>query len=332
MIKRIPTIFLIFILSIALITGCDIINKNNEDNSQDITDNTTAENGDKNQKPSEPNDDYSGIDYDSSLTVTVTLEADNNSSVIGTKTQTVKIGGNVKFPVVFNTNYTFLNVEGNQNVVYSAGYVTVKNCKEDTVVKMSSALKTDLCSLRIQHTSPTFGIVELSVAPGNVLKNSIITATAKPSENQTFIGWSKNGSIVNGGTVVFGYCDLTGFRDALYPNDYYTQSVNAGTMSNSRAAVINNLHSQIQKSGIKYYFSCAPICYYNAKGTQSTDEQMTPYLNAAKSKLNCEVISNPLNYRYDNKTDYSNSAYHLCSTAAEKHTMKVIDDLKRVLN
>lgn len=706
MIKRISAIFLIFILSIALITGCDIINKNNEDNSQDLTNNTTTENGDENQKPSEPNDDYSEIDYDSSLTVTVTLEADNNSSVIGTNPQTVKVGENAKFPVVFNTNYTFLNVEGNQNVVYSAGYVTVKNCQEDTVVKMSSALKTDLCSLRIQHTSPTFGIVELSVAPGNVLKNSIITATAKPSENQTFIGWSKNGSIVNGGTVVscsqqysfeikedtklypnfltegytiikydlnggttddgmseviitqykstnhqalnliaddgkivrpgytlleftenrdgsglavnpggmtklapiesvmtfyaqwskwtpkdnflytvnnstneatikscttnpstisipmeidgfkvtaiangafigksfetlviprtvttvqngafqncksfdtlyitdsfnsiyndaflnckafsnlrlnaslpphfvshaesiscrfenilerdedknmimfvggssclygiksdivekelgykyqilncgtnaggtgilymealshfmkdgdiivnlpeygsnqmggveivwrtframiacynlfryvdfskytnfftamtefntdstaryagspetydqknsslaFGYCDLTGYRGALYPNDYYTQSVNAGTMSNSRAAVINNLHSQLQKSDIKYYFSCAPICYYNAKGTQSTDEQMTAYLNAAKSKLNCEVISNPLNYRYDNKTDYSNSAYHLCTDAAEKHTMKVIDDLKRVLN
>lgn len=258
MIKRLLAVLLMLILSVSILAGCDMLGGNSDtdnqngmnDNNEDTQIKDETENGEsENETPErpEPGDEYGGIDYNDGKTVKVTLETDENCTVIGVNPQTVEVGGSAGFAVVFNTNYSFLRVESDAKVVYNAGYITVQNCKADTTVKLHSALTADLYSFAVEPTSPDLGTVELSVTPGNILKNTLINITAKPAENQTFIGWSKGGSVIDGGTVVSyskNYSFTINEDTKLYPNfltEGYTvikYDLNGGTTSDGSANVI----------------------------------------------------------------------------------------------
>ena len=254
--KKLFGILLIFILSLSLLIGCDALGGEANDSSQNDNDNINnsnandSGNGDsEDKKPSkpEPGDDYDGIDYNNGRTVTVTLEVDKYCSVIGENPKTVAAGEDVGFPVVFKSNYSFLRIEGGENVVYHAGFVNISKVTENTTVKLYSALTSDLYKFEIEPTSPTLGTVELSVTPGNVLKGTVIDITAKPAENQTFIGWSKGGTVVDGGSVVSyskNYSFAIEENTKLYPNfltEGYTvikYDLNGGTTADGTTDII----------------------------------------------------------------------------------------------
>ena len=241
MIKRLLIILFALILSISTLAGCfDVSNTPDDDDSQLKGDDES------NEKP-DPDDPYAGVDYDGTKTYKITLQPDENCTVIGVNPLTVKSGKDAVFFVVFNTNYSFLSAEGSQNISYSTGCITVKNCTADTTVEVNSALTIDLCTFGVENPAKELGTVEISTAPGSVLKNTLISVTAKPAETQTFIGWSKGGTVIDGGEIVSyskNYSFTISEDTKLYPNfltEGYTvikYDLNGGTTSDGSAGVI----------------------------------------------------------------------------------------------
>lgn len=241
MLKKLLTVFMLLIIALSLFTGCQDSTDTPDTDKENQTDNET------NNKNPDPDDPYGSVDYDGSKTVKVTLETDENCSVITVNPLKVKVGSEASFIVVFKTNYSFLSTEGADNVVYYNGCITVNNCTEDTTVKLNSTMTVNLCNFNVENPSGELGTVETSVAPGSVLKNTLISITAKPAENQTFIGWSKGGTVINGGEIVSyskNYSFTINEDVKLYPNFLtagYTvikYDLNGGTTEDGSTGVI----------------------------------------------------------------------------------------------
>ena len=241
MVKKLLTLFLILIISVSILAGCQDVTDTTDNDSQGQIDD------EQNDKKPDPDDPYGGVDYDGEKTVKITLEPDENCTIVGKNPHTVKIGSDITFFVLFNTNYSYLGIEGTENVTYSPGCITVKNCTEDMTLKVKSALTVDLCDFYVENPEKELGTVEISTAPGSVLKNTLINVVAKPAENQTFIGWSKGGSVIDGGEIVSyskNYSFTISSNTKLYPNfltSGYTvikYDLNGGTTEDGGTSVI----------------------------------------------------------------------------------------------
>lgn len=243
MLRKLLTVFMILIISLSLLAGCSSEPELPDNGDQDQN---QSDNGQNDKKP-DPDDTYGGVDYDGSKTVKITLEPDENCAVVGMNPVTVKAGGNAVFFLVFNDKYSYLSAEGANDVVYTPGCIKIQNCTEDMTVKVKSALTVSLCSFSVENPSKELGAVETSVAPGSVLKNTLVSITAKPAENQTFIGWSKGDTVINGGEIVSyskNYSFMINEDMKLYPNfltEGYTvikYDLNGGTTEDGSANVI----------------------------------------------------------------------------------------------
>jgi len=122
------------------------------------------------------------------------------------------------------------------------------------------------------------------------------------------------------------YCDLENYKPAQPNNTFNATRVNANSLKDSAIERINELYASLSEKGIKYYFSCAPICHTGAAGTLSTDADIAAFYQRAKSMLTCPVISNPADYTFP-AAEYHNSNYHLCTESAIKRTEMVIRDI-----
>ena len=125
------------------------------------------------------------------------------------------------------------------------------------------------------------------------------------------------------------YCDLK----QVYPSGntiYSAIRPNSGSLTDDAIVNINTLIATLRSNGVKYYFGCAPICYYDAKGTKPTDKELDDFYKRAVENLQCPVISHPKNYLY-NTLQYCNSSYHLDTENAGVHSLRVVADIKAQL-
>lgn len=167
------------------------------------------------------NDDSELLDYEIPKSdIKVELITDENCVILSQNPIKISSGETVDFNVVFNDNYTFDSLDS-ENASYANGVVRISNCTENTTVNLSSKCIAMMYNFDIEQPDQAFGSVEYSVSPGSMLENTLVSVSAIPAQNQTFIGWSDGAMIVDGGKVLSysnNYSFTLNSNVKLYPN------------------------------------------------------------------------------------------------------------------
>ena len=149
---------------------------------------------------------------------TVFLTTDAHCTVVSANPAIVMEGQNAEFTVVFENNYIVDSIEGGE---YIGGKVVVNTCMSDRIISLSSKQKNVYYNFDYVQANEKDGIVTCSTETGRVLGNQTITLVATPTETAQFLGWSLNGTVVDGG-VMISYAPTYTFilkEDIqLYPN------------------------------------------------------------------------------------------------------------------
>ena len=155
-------------------------------------------------QPTQPaeNKDPETVDYDEvTYNVTVKLTVDDNCVVISDNPVKVTPDGDATFKLLFKDNYSVDKV-AYKDYSFKDGYLTLKGCKNNQTVSLTSKSIAKVCSFDIETPDETLGTVTHSVKIGEHLENTVVNVEAIPAEGQTFIGWSEGGLALEGGKVV----------------------------------------------------------------------------------------------------------------------------------
>ncbi len=150
--------------------------------------------------------------------VAVWLDHDDNCVVISENPTYVTKGKHAYFQVVFKENYTLDTIEGGR---FYDGRITVRDCTSDCRASISSKKTATYYSFDYKVPDASLGTVECNRAIGMISDQSTIVLNAKPKEGKTFLGWSCDETVVNGGKMV-SYSTSYTFKPkddiVLYPN------------------------------------------------------------------------------------------------------------------
>lgn len=178
--------------------------------------------------------------------IEITLLCDEYCAILTESTVRLKKGEIATFSVIFDTNYAFDSFDS-ENATYSNGKVKIGGYTESATVTLKSKCIATMVDFDIAYPNSSFGSVNHSISTGAVLEGTMITVSATPAKNQTFIGWSADASIVDGGAVLSYSTDFTFEAKSnvkLYPNfleEGYTiikYDLNGGTTADGSSSVI----------------------------------------------------------------------------------------------
>ena len=149
---------------------------------------------------------------------TVFLTTDMHCTVVSANPAIVMDGQDAEFTVVFESNYIVDSIDGGE---YIGGKVVVKGCVSDRIISLVTKQKNVYYNFDYETPNEKDGTVTCAAKPGRLLGNQTITLIANPAETAEFLGWSINGTVVNGGTMVSyspTYSFLLKEDVKLYPN------------------------------------------------------------------------------------------------------------------
>ncbi len=159
--------------------------------------------------------------YLESYDVKIEINTDEHCAVISQNPITVKSGSSATFEVLFEENFKFSENGENNGVSYSKGIITVSDCIRNSTVNITSEQIAEYYSFNVENTQSELGSISASTVSGTFIEGKEITVNAIPAPSQTFIGWSFEKPIADGGNII-SYTPEYTFKlssdTKLYPN------------------------------------------------------------------------------------------------------------------
>ena len=117
-------------------------------------------------------------------------------------------------------------------------------------------------------------------------------------------------------------CDLNRYREYSSRPAYSSISINKNLVTQERVNTFNSVISIVKSKGLKYYIGSAPVYNYKLNATDKSIEEFV----SAMSAVNAPYISDPNDYKYDDRLFYD-SQYHLTTEGARLRTKQLSLDL-----
>ncbi len=150
--------------------------------------------------------------------ITVTVISDSHSMILSENPRRIELGQTATFDLAFEDNYTLDTADG---AYFYDGKLLVKGASEDVTVRLTTKVKNTFYTFSVADSDDPRGSIKCNVSEGQLFENQTISLSVTPRENSQFLGWSINGSMTDGGTMVSYGSNYT-FKltsdTILYPN------------------------------------------------------------------------------------------------------------------